>query len=223
MPGVPAGLQAVGATVGGRVLAGATGVLAAVRPAAKPLHPRGELLQATIRRAGLSRRTGVAWLDEPGKDEVLVRLSRAVGLPSYLPDIHGLALRIPGTEGPADLLLASTGLGSLSRFVLTGSRSPQGRPMTTLLPYRTPRGPLLIAARHRSPSRMDLLVASPGGRWSRFGELALSAQAIEGDEADVDFDPVRHTLPGLGNYPWVERLREPSYITARRSRGATAP
>jgi hypothetical protein len=27
-----------------------------------------------------------------------------------------------------------------------------------------------------------------------------------------------NTLPGLENYGWVRRLREPSYFTARRSR-----
>jgi hypothetical protein len=34
----------------------------------------------------------------------------------------------------------------------------------------------------------------------------------------VSFDPVRNVLPGLAPYDWVRRLREPAYLTARRSR-----
>ena len=59
-------------------------------------------MRGRIYRHGLSG-AGVPWLDEPGEDEVVVRLSRAIGLPGGLPDIHGLAVRIPsrtGTRGP---------------------------------------------------------------------------------------------------------------------------
>jgi hypothetical protein len=34
----------------------------------------------------------------------------------------------------------------------------------------------------------------------------------------VSFDPTRNTVPGLENYDWVRRLREPSYGTARHTR-----
>jgi hypothetical protein len=77
-----------------------------------------------------------------------VRESRSVGLPEGLPDIHGLAVRVTNPDGtPGDLLLATTGWGRLTRFVLTVSRTTYGRPMTTLLPYRTDAGPVLLGAR----------------------------------------------------------------------------
>ena len=44
---------------------------------------------------------GVAWLDEPGADDVVVRLSRGGGLPAWCPDVHGLALRHPMAAGVA--------------------------------------------------------------------------------------------------------------------------
>ena len=99
-------------------------------------------------RTGGEELSGVAWLDAAGDDEVLVRFSRAIGLPSTLPDIHGIALRIP-LEGDrfGDLLLASTGLGRMTRFVLTAGHDVTRRPLTTLLPYSGPRGPMLVAAR----------------------------------------------------------------------------
>lgn len=205
------------AAAGGTLLAATTRAVAAVRPVAKPLHPRGEVVRGRLFRAGAVPTTGVAWLDEAGVDDVLVRRSRAIGLPGSVPDIHGLAVRVPRPDGGhGDLLLASTGWGRLTRFVLTASRSPQGRPMTTLLPYRTARGPVLIGARATGEESFELAVASPEGEWTRFAELRLSA--LPADDAEISFDAVAHQIPGLEQYDAVERLREPAYQTARASR-----
>lgn len=207
------------ASVGGAALAGTIRLVAAVRPAAKPLHPRGDVVRGRLTRTGLDAAdaTGSPWIDEPGTDEVLVRRSRAVGLPSPLPDIHGLAIRVPREDGGyGDLLLAMTGLGRVTRHLLTAGRSPGSRPLTTLLPYRSPTGALLVGARAADDRVYDLMVARPGGEWRSFGTLALSAE--HGPDEPLSFDPVRHTLPRLDNYPWVRRLREPSYATARLSR-----
>jgi hypothetical protein len=207
------------ATAGGQTLRAATAALAALRPADKPLHPVGSVTRGTLHRSGSDARSGVAWLDEPGEDEVLVRLSRAAGLPAPLPDVFGLALRVSRPDGYGDLLFSTTGRGRLTRFTLTPGRTPYSRPMTTLLPYRTPAGPVLVGAVLRDESVVDLSWAAGTGPWHRFGVLRLS-QEPAGDE-DVSFDPVRHALPGLETYGWVRRLREPSYLTARRSRGLT--
>ena len=210
-------VRTASSAVGGALLATATRSLAAVRPAAKPLHPEGLLVRGRIYRHGLSPGTGVPWLDDSGEDEVVVRLSRAIGLPGGLPDIHGLAVRIPLQDGEhGDLLFASTGWGRLSRFVLTASRSPQGRPMTTLLPYHAPRGPLLLGARADGAETFELSCASAGGDWRPFADLRFSL-APSGD-GPIDFDPVTNRLPGLEQYPSVAALREPSYRRARASR-----
>lgn len=204
----------------GQVLAGATRSLAAVRPAPKPLHPCGELLRGRLYRHGLWPTTDVGWIDQPGEDDVLVRLSRALGLPGVLPDIHGMAVRIPvGDDGEVgDLLFASTGWGRVSRYVFTASRSPQGRPMTTLLPYRTPAGAVLLGARANGAESFELSCATHDGDFRVFADLRLSRSVVDGP--DVSFDPVLHQLPGLEQYDAVERLREPSYRRARSSRSA---
>ena len=202
----------------GSTLAAVTRAVAAARTSAKPLHPRGHLVHATLRRTGggsSSRPTGVAWLDEPGVDEVLVRRSRAVGWPSLLPDVHGLAMRVELGSGHGDLLFATTGLGPVSRFLLVPGRDA-ARPMTTLLPYRAPSGALVLAIRPCTDVRYELAHASAAGVWHRFAELELSTTS--GPDPLVSFDPVRHQLPDLAPYPWVERLREPAYLTARRTR-----
>ena len=153
------GVRGLGAA-GGAVLAAATRTVAAVRPAAKPLHPQGEVVQGRLFRRGVRPPTGVAWLDEGGEDDVLVRRSRAIGLPRSVPDIHGLAMRVPRPDGGhGDLLFATTGWGRLTRFLLTASRSPAGRPMTTLLPYETEQGALLLGARATGEESFELAVA----------------------------------------------------------------
>lgn len=156
------------------------------------------------------------WVDEPGEDQVAVRLSRAIGLPTPVPDVLGLAMRVPSGAGHGDLLLASTGTGRLTRFVLTAGRRPDSRPLTTLLPYRSPTGPLLLAAVPDSATAYELAWARPVGGWTVFGELRLDA--AHGPDPLLSFDPLLNTLPGLENYGWARRLREPAYATARLHR-----
>ena len=203
------------ASIGGTALSGAIRLVAAVRPAPKPLHPEGDLVTGRLRRTGSD--SGVPWLDQQGSDQVVVRLSRAIGLPKGLPDIYGLALRVPVGDGRhGDLLFATTGRGRLTRFLLTPGLTPYSRPLTTLMPYRTPTGPKVLGAVARDEHHYDLAYASLGGSWHPFAELVLSMTA--GPDPLVSFDPILNTLPGLENYDWVRRLREPGYGTARHSR-----
>jgi len=216
-PGRQRAGRAAAAATGG-LLATTTSLLGRIRPTARPLHPRGQVLPATLTRFGSDPGCGVPWIDEAGSDPGLVRLSRALGLPPSLPDIHGLALRIlVGPDGCADLLLATTGLGSVSRFLLVPTRRPRTRPLSTLLPYRSPTGPVLLAALPTRPGRYDLAWARATGGWHRFAELVL-APGDRRDEA-LSFDPVTHPLPGLPGYAWVRRLRRPAYASARGARG----
>ncbi|WP_244931620.1 hypothetical protein [Nocardioides sp. W7] len=216
------------ASLGGALLATATRATSAIRPAAKPLHPRGRVRQGRLHRTGvepaLGTALGVEFLDAAGVDEVVVRESRALGLPQALPDIHGLAIRVPNADGShGDLLFASTGWGRVSRFVLTASRSTYGRPMTTLLPYRTAAGPVLLGARSSGPETIELACSVGDGAWHHFAELRLSERDAGPEDLDsgggISFDPVLNRLPGLDQYGWVERLREPSYDEARTHRG----
>ncbi|MGH3362304.1 MAG: hypothetical protein ACRDOM_07575 [Nocardioides sp.] len=217
MNAVDSAVHAV-SSAGGQVLRAATGLVAA-RPAAKPLHPRGSVVQGTLHRFGGERETGAAWLDLAGDDQVLVRRSRAVGLPPPAPDIFGLAIRVPREGGRhRDLLFASTGLGRLTRFTLTFARSPYRRPLTTLLPYRTPVGPVLLSAEFLDETTVALAWAVRSGAWHPFAELRLHDGPGEDVDLPLSFDPVRNELPGLQTYPWIRRLREPAYTTARRSR-----
>lgn len=208
------------AGAGGQVLAEVVRGIAAVRPAAKPLHPRGVVVAGRVERLGSPVPTGSPWLDEPGFDHVLVRRSRAVGLPAPLPDIHGLAVRVPVSGDAGDLLLAGTGHGPVTRHLLRPGVSGRGW-LTTLLPYRTPSGLVVLGARWTTAETADLCWSAAGHRtWHVFGRLWVADADVD---APVDFDPVLQLLPGLALDEWVGRLREPAYALARRRRGRRVP
>jgi hypothetical protein len=215
----------IAAVVPGLVLQGVFGAVGRVRPAPKPLHPTGTLQPVSIRRFGLAEadRVGVPFVDEPGRIDGVARFSRAAGLPAPLPDVHGLAIRVDGptAEGDhADILMSTTGLGAVSRFVLRPTRGRGDAPYSTLLPFRTSRGALLLAATPdpHDPARMFLAYAALRGGWRVFGELTTAESSATGDTS-ISFDPVLHQLAGLEYYAWAARLRAGSYRAARRSRG----
>ena len=204
----------------GAVLGGVFGAVARVRPGStKALHPRGHVTTGTLVRHGAVPTTGVAWLDEPGTEDGLVRRSRSLGLPGPLPDVHGLAVRVPiGRTRGGDLLLATTGTRPGTRHLLAPTRSER-HPLTSLLPYRTPTGPVLLGAfPEPGASLYELRVATLAGSWRPFGALCVDEPAGDADVPDLEvhFDPVLTPLPGLPSYGWVTRLREPAYAASRR-------
>ncbi|WP_251046542.1 SRPBCC family protein [Arthrobacter sp. ISL-85] len=209
----------------GRAFAALFRLLKLARPD-RPIHPEGLGLSGTLARTGNpAGPCGIDWLDSPGTDQVVARFSRSVGLPQALPDILGLALRIsPSGGGPADVLFASTGWGLPGRFLLMPRLDVAGATMTTLMPYRGRRGPVLLGLRTRSlpPGSLSsgewvlgLHWAKPGGHWRECGELRLHSGASATD-IPLRFDPLENQPPGADAYGWTRRLRKPSYQAARR-------
>ena len=232
--------HSVGSVVGQVVASGAGhlfGVLfalmARLRPTLKPLHPKGVQFLGTVYRSGTADPWGVPWLDEHGLDPVLVRFSRSVGLPAFLPDIHGLALRIDDSQGSVDVLFATTGRGRVSRFLLTPRRSPRGI-YTTLMPYQAAAGPVLLLAELfgdteppvsnrffglEPPMKVRLSAAIGAGPWREFGQLQITEPILRNDPP-VSFDPILNQMNGLPNYQWARRIREKAYSVARAARDA---
>jgi hypothetical protein len=184
----------------------------------RALHPRGAVVEGVLVRHGLRPPTGVAWLDTAGEDVVVVRFSRAAGLPPPLPDVLGLSLRTTGPDGRAhDLLLSSSGRAPGSRHVLVPGRDPLRVAYSSLVPFSTSHGLLMVGATPMGDSEFGLCVATPLGRWRRFGVLTLPAE-INGEDRDVDFDPVLNAVPGLDMLPGLDRLRRAAYAASRRGR-----
>ena len=84
-------------------------------------HPLGVLAEGHIERIAA---VGVGLPIESAP--VLGRISKAVGIPGALPDLIGLAWRMPPHEAaamPWDVLMVSAGSGLLTRFALHSSHS----------------------------------------------------------------------------------------------------
>jgi hypothetical protein len=202
----------------GRVLGTAVGALSAARPAAKPMHPRGTVASGRLHRHG-GADTGAAFLDDPGVDTVLVRWSRSIGLPTPWPDVAGLALRIrpdDHDDSSVDVLMSTTGHRAATRWLLRPTVHDRDAFLGTLLPYRSPTGPVLLGARAAGDGTWTLLWARPLGTWRAFGVLGLLDEP--GRDLGVSFDATRAAPPGLVVPGWHRRLRAPSYAAARRSR-----
>lgn len=212
----------------GQVAGQVLGAAAAVRRS-KPIHPRGVLHAGRLRRHG-GGGTGVPLLDDPGTSECVVRVSRSVGLPPPLPDVHGVAVRLEEAGHLVDLLFATTGTGRISRYVLLPRRSPRA-PMTTIMPLRTSAGALQLLLTPdvlaEDSQGWELSVSTPSRRtWQPVGRLtAGTGPAGPEEDPPLRFDPVRHLADGAAVDRWIRLVREPAYVLSRRRwpAGAAAP
>jgi hypothetical protein len=219
----------------GRLVAVPLGALARWR-GGKPMHPRGAVFDALLDRRGGAQ--GVPWLDARATDAVVVRLSRGAGLPAFLPDLLGLAIRLPGDGAPVDMLLTTTGRGRLTRLVpvlrrdtaafyssIMGYRSDAGSLRLAALPEAddVPSDPRpLAAAVSRDGLRFTLAVCRGLGPWRPFARLTLR-EPLPALDPDVRFDAVQNPPPGLVPDGPMARFRAPAYARARAARRTTQP
>jgi hypothetical protein len=220
----------------GRLVGVVLGALAGLRRG-KPMHPRGAVFSAVLERHGSRQGDpdwGVPWLDAAATDVALVRLSRGAGLPAPLPDLLGLAIRLPSAgAAPVDLLLTTTGRGPLRRLI-PAPRRDSAAVYSSIMGYRSDAGTVRIAALPEDdgvPSEpaplaaevvgegMSFRLAAARGRgpWVPFGRLVLG-EAAEPLDPDVRFDAVLNSPPGLVADGPMARFRAPAYARARRAR-----
>ena len=207
----------------GRLVGVLLGTLARLRHG-KPMHPRGVVHEGVLERTGSTPPWGVAWLDEPGRSDVVIRLSRGAGVPPPLPDLLGLAVRTVDVDGVrTDLLFSTTGRGRLSRF-LPVPRRDAAAVYGSIMGYRSDAGTLRLAAvgeRSAGEGREGLvfvLAAARGLRpWRPFGRLVVGARTDPPDP-DVRYDAARNPPPGLVPDGPMARFRAPAYAMARAGR-----
>ncbi|HWH15032.1 MAG TPA: hypothetical protein VNT51_09815 [Miltoncostaeaceae bacterium] len=200
----------------------------------RPFHPVGVMAEGVLTITGTGPPLGVPLLDTAATHPVQARLSRAAGMPPGLPDVHGLALRLTGGERPVDLLMSSTGAAPVLRHALRPHRSLRGV-HTSIVPYRTPAGPLLLAAqpddgaavrRPFHPRRLrevlatqgitfTLRAATPLGAWRDVGRIDLGLPGDAG-AGRPRFDPVLNAHADLASYALWAWPRLPAYRGARR-------
>lgn len=201
-------------------------------------HPIGVLAEGTIERAAPAGRG----LPIPSA-EVVARVSKASGTPGALPDFIGLAFRLtpPQGTGPWDILVVSSGSGLLSRaLALRPAISWSDQTLTTLMPLHYQGVNWWLRA--RIVSRIDGLglsldsvrdrlahdsievsldQACGRGDFTPLGRLTLTGAVDRERAADVSFDPVINTPPGVSLHPrWLADLRARAYRRSRHGRDA---
>jgi hypothetical protein len=169
--------------------------------------------------------------------DVVGRVSKAVGMPGTIPDLIGVAWRMPpqfrsGT--PWDVLLAST----VGRIVLRPVTSWSGATLSSLMPLRYQgevwwiRGRLTTAISEPGLSldtirnqidshavEFDIEQAGGTGGFKPLGRLSF--RHLDPSCDDIAFDPTVHRDPAVQLVPnWLSEFRRSAYRRSREGRDA---
>jgi hypothetical protein len=199
-------------------------------------HPNGVLAEGRLER-----------IAPPGEGlpmqscDVIGRVSKGLGLPGTLPDVAGLAWRIPPPQDlrsclPWDVLLAST--LPRNRFILAPARSWSGATFSSLMPLRFEDGMWWVRARLTTKidepglaldtianqidsGGIDFDVEQARGT-GRFQPLArLTLRHIDPSRDDIGFDPILHSDEDVRLAPgWLADFRRAAYRRSRQGRDA---
>jgi hypothetical protein len=202
-------------------------------------HPDGLVFEATFEplASAPAEVPGVPLLAAAEPRPAVVRASRGVGLPAGVPDVLGLAIRIPDAGGPGedqDLLMVTSGDAPLTHHLLLPARSFFALPYSSLLPFRAGERTRLAGARPDAPGDehyhdgLDGLerAAADGvasfriglapllGRLRPVARLTLGARVADGQARALRFDP---WVAGGGLVPSgpLMGLRSPAYRGSR--------
>jgi hypothetical protein len=197
-------------------------------------HPAGVLAEGILER--------VAEPDEglPMKScDVIARVSKGIGLPGALPDIAGLAFRIPPPPdlrscGPWDVLLASTFAGS--RVILAPATSWSDATFSSVMPLRYRGGVWWLRARLVSDvsarglsldavgdeiqsNGIDFDVEQAAGRGEFLPLARLTLRFVDPSRDEIAFDPTLHSDPEVRLIPgWLSDFRRAAYRRSREGR-----
>ena len=207
-----------------RAGAGVVRALSLVR-GERVIHARGRALRGRLTVPG-SASTGADLLDQPGTYDVVLRLSRSLGLPASTPDVLGFALRVVDAYGPGrpqDLLLDSAAARPVLRRLPVPALDVLGATYCSLLPYDTATQRLLLGARGvpgsprvtdlaalPTPSSFHLLVATPHGPWRSVGAVEVDRDLPAPDGRTLRFTPA-HAGGGLRPAGPLQEWRSVSY------------
>ena len=201
-------------------------------------HPDG------VRAEGILERTAPPNEGLPMEScDILGRVSKAIGLRGALPDIAGLAWRIPPPPdlrscSPWDVLLASTLGSSAGRLILKPVSSWSGVTFSSLMPLRFNGGLWWVRARivsdigtpglsldtirdqiDSSGIEFDIEQAAVTGGFVPLAHLTL--RHLDPSNDDIAFDPTMHSDPEVSLSPrWLSDFRRAAYRRSREGRDA---
>ena len=204
-------------------------------------HPYGEVFDATIK----FDRKALRWLPDvivtPRTHQAVVRFSRGIGLPAPLPDVFGMAVKIPDLYGGGgwdqDWLMVTSGSDPIGRHLLVPTRELLARPYSTVLPYRRDDdGLITFGARAKQRNRirsteeletllatrdleLDFTVAPEGRDHVVIGTITLTG-VISHPASSLTFNPW-NTSSQLKPAGALNELRRDTYRASQRARMAS--
>ena len=188
---------------------------------ARVFHPDGVGFEGELTVAANSPAPDGTLLGDPGTYNATIRLSRGAGLPQRLPDILGVAIRLPdvyGADHHQDLLLATSLRINGGRHTLfPGTKGFFGSFYSSLLPYDVGGETLMLgvdpgstqptpwdiegAAATATGRRLTLCVASVfGGSWAAAARLTIGDRLPDAPVEIMKYDPA-NTGGGLRPAP----------------------
>jgi hypothetical protein len=180
-------------------------------------------------------------LGPPRAVPAVLRLSRSFGFPRPLPDLLGVAVKLPDLHGPGrdqDFLLVSTLDGRLSKYIPKPAPRYSWRAYSSLLPYRSDGRTVLPGALGANPAASDgqdemagaihaaqhgelrfaLAVAPALGRFAPLGELRAQQQLPQPIVQALRFNPfhtAENIIPAAGP---LNGMRRAAYAASQRAR-----
>jgi hypothetical protein len=212
--------------------AAAFAALARVRRA-RAVHTHGLLLDGRLLMEPGSAVASA--LGGPSERPAVVRVSKGAGTPGALPDVLGIAVRVPLDDGRVlDLLFSTVGRRRLTRLLLAPATGWCATSFSTFLPYRVDGRTTTLGLDPEEPGRADradtaavqsAVAAAPlafgltegAVRPRPVGRLVLESLRAG---AVPSFDPMRNAHPRLRPAPFLAGFRERAYVGSRRGRAA---
>ncbi|MEV0672946.1 phosphodiesterase [Mycobacterium sp. NPDC050441] len=196
-------------------------------------HPNGVLARGSLERTAPTGRGLPLY-----SCDVVGRLSKGIGTPDSVPDIAGMAWRMPPrlSGPPWDVLLASTLAGN--RFVLWPANSWAGITFSSVMPMRFEGTLWWLRARldtgfdgaglalrsvnsqlERGGFQFDIEQSPVSGEFEPVARLSLREKLPH--SRDVSFDPTLHQADGVRLVPgWLADMRRAAYRSSRAGRSA---
>ena len=170
----------------------------------RAIHARGRAFTGVARLPG-GLGTGAPLLDRPGTYDAVVRSSRSAGLPSWLPDVYGLAVRLVDAHGAGrhqDLLLDATQPAPLLRRLPWPRWDATSALYSSLLPYDVGGHRMLVGAVHAPATpgarsldelpdevELALLLATAHGPWREVGRVRTTGELPAPAGRELRFTP----------------------------------
>ena len=195
------------------ITAGLFASLSAVR-SKRIFHPDGVAYDAALTFLPQTELDPLVGFAAGRTADAIVRFSRGVGLPERMPDILGIAIKMPGFAGSdrdQDLLLVTSSEGPVMQNLLLPARGFFRRNYSTVLPYRPPSGgdQILFGARPDRDLvgvddesfqdianaaavgglRFDITTARIGERWKSAGSLVVTNKLDQEVAESLRFNP----------------------------------